>query len=178
MSIPSIVEMAGVFDNPGTALRYLVLHGVLEVPENCSRPACLGRMRVSNLLKPYLYRCSRKRTCGMALSIYKDTFFGSTRLPANKVLLIAYLWLTKSLHTSMITQVGVNANTITNWTNSLRGLVTWDIENLDLADAPIGGEGIIVEIDESKFGKRKYNRGHRVEGIWVVGVYLETPLCR
>jgi hypothetical protein len=50
----------------------------------------------------------------------------------------------------MITQVGVSANTITNWANSLRGLVTWDIENLDLADAPIGGEGIIVKIDESK----------------------------
>jgi hypothetical protein len=108
MSIPSIVELAGVFENPGGALRYLVLHGVLQVPEICSREACLGRMRVSNLLKPYLYRCSRKRTCGMALSIYKDTFFGSTRLPANKVLLIAYLWLTKSLNTAMITQVGVN----------------------------------------------------------------------
>jgi len=26
-----------------------------------------------------------------------------------------------------------------------------------------------VEIDESKFGKRKYHRGHRVEGAWVVG---------
>ncbi len=75
----------------------------------------------------------------------------------------------------MITQVGVSPNTITNWTNSLRGLVAWDIENLDLADAPIGGEGIIVEIDESKFGKRKYNRGHRVEGVWVVGGVEITP---
>jgi hypothetical protein len=28
---------------------------------------------------------------------------------------------------------------------------------------------IIVEIDESKFGKRRYNRGHRVEGNWVFG---------
>ncbi|CAO3642787.1 unnamed protein product [Cunninghamella blakesleeana] len=33
----------------------------------------------------------------------------------------------------------------------------------------IGGEGIVVEIDESKFGKRKNNRGHRVEGVWVLG---------
>jgi len=28
-----------------------------------------------------------------------------------------------------------------------------------------------VEIDESKFGKRKYHRGHRVEGAWVFGGY-------
>ena len=33
----------------------------------------------------------------------------------------------------------------------------------------IGGPGIIVEMDESKFGHRKYNRGHRVESPWVVG---------
>ena len=33
----------------------------------------------------------------------------------------------------------------------------------------IGGNGIEVEIDKSKFGKRKYYRGHRVEGQWVFG---------
>jgi len=31
----------------------------------------------------------------------------------------------------------------------------------------IGGEGKVVEIDESKFGKRKYHRGHYVKGQWV-----------
>ena len=35
--------------------------------------------------------------------------------------------------------------------------------------AIIGGPGVEVEIDESKFGKRKYNRGRQVEGHWVFG---------
>ena len=33
----------------------------------------------------------------------------------------------------------------------------------------IGGEGKIVQIDEGKFGKRKYHRGNHVEGQWVFG---------
>ena len=33
----------------------------------------------------------------------------------------------------------------------------------------IGGPGSIIEIDESKFGKRKYNQGRYVEGHWVFG---------
>jgi transposase-like protein len=46
---------------------------------------------------------------------------------------------------------------------------------LDDEDTLIGGPGVIVEIDESKISKRKYNRGHRVEGAWVVGGVEHTP---
>ena len=35
-------------------------------------------------------------------------------------------------------------------------------------DSIIGGSGIIVEIDETKLGKRKYNGGHRVDGVLVL----------
>ncbi len=34
-------------------------------------------------------------------------------------------------------------------------------------DDKIGSKGIIVEIDESKFGRQKYHHGHRVDGSWV-----------
>ena len=42
----------------------------------------------------------------------------------------------------------------------------------------IGGPVIIVEIDETKFGRRKYYRGHRVDGIWVLGMVERTPKRR
>lgn len=35
----------------------------------------------------------------------------------------------------------------------------------------LGGIGVTVEIDESKFGRRKYHRRHRVEGQWVFRGY-------
>ena len=41
----------------------------------------------------------------------------------------------------------------------------------------LGEPGKTVQIDESKIGKRKYHRGHHVEGQWVFGGIEESRRC-
>jgi len=81
-------------------------------------------------------------------------------------MLIGYLWLCKCKHSSIVKLSGCPSKTVTSFTKFFRELI---ISTLEDDNRMIGGEGIIVEIDESKFGKRKYHRGHIVKGAWVCG---------
>ena len=61
---------------------------------------------------------------------------------------------------------------------------------MDETEDKLGGPGMIVEIDEAKFGRRKYHRGCLVDGHWVLGgvergtdnvflsvVQMQPPYC-
>ena len=60
----------------------------------------------------------------------------------------------------------ISHQTIIEWTAFFREVCINDVLECSL---PIGGNGVKVEIDKSKFGKRKYHKEHRVEGQWVFG---------
>jgi hypothetical protein len=60
---------------------------------------------------------------------------------------------------------GCSSKTVQAFEGFCRQLVSADLQE---EDTIVGGDGIIVEIDECKLGKRKYNRGHMVDGVWSV----------
>lgn len=166
-SIPAQATLNQAFASENGTIAYFNEKGFGFEPLNCYR---CGNDRISdreNSRNGKTYRCNAK-ACRYNWSIFKNTFFEKVRTGANKVLHIAYLWLQDTSLENIATTVGVNSSTVTAWTKCLRELITWDMDSLGQT-AKIGGEGIIVEIDESKFGKRKYNVGHHVEGVWVVG---------
>lgn len=115
------------------------------------------------------FRCT-KRSCNVEFSCRKHTFFFGSSLNCAEILHLAYMWLNKSTQTQSMNQTGHSAPTVTVFHKHFRRLVS---STLDESNTIIGGPNIIVEVDETKLGKRKYYRGHRVDGVWVVaGVEL------
>lgn len=84
----------------------------------------------------------------------------------NELLELAYYWLSECPRSTILVVIGHSPKTTTIYTNTF---VNWSFSSLDNADDTIRGDAVILEIGESKFGKRKYNQGHRIEGFWVVG---------
>ena len=81
--------------------------------------------------------------------------------------MLAKLWL-KVTFSSVISFTGHSSAKVVGFWGHFRRLVA---STLDVEDTIIGGQDVIVEVDESKLVQKNYNRGHRVEGVWVeVGV--------
>ncbi|KAI6647453.1 hypothetical protein LOD99_12449 [Oopsacas minuta] len=80
-----------------------------------------------------------------------------------------YYWAEDiQVHMFLEKQLDWSPNTVVDWKNFMRDVC---IEYLIVNSEPIGGHGTIVEINESKFGKRKYNRGRPLTGQWVFGIF-------
>ena len=84
-----------------------------------------------------------------------------------RVMQILYLFATKDTSTQAVQKLDVSSMTVTNYLKYCRQLVTTGVT--EIQDNMIGGPGRTVQIDEAKFGKRQYNRGHCVDGCWVFG---------
>lgn len=95
------------------------------------------------------------------LSIRTGTFFARSHLPIFQVMAFCNLWLDNVQLQFIQKQLRWAIQTVIDWASFCREVV-FDI--MINKREKIGGVGIEVQIDESKFGKRKYNRGHRVEG--------------
>jgi transposase-like protein len=158
-SIPIWISLIGILRDEKECIKFLFDNDILYNPQSCLY--CGSSLyREKNL-----HRCI-ERQCRKSVSIFKDSFFANNNLKCSEVMMIGYLWLCGNSHSSIVKMTGHSTKTITSYLEFFRELVANTLED---DNQMIGGPGVIVEIDESKFGKNKYHRGHPVGGVWVVG---------
>ena len=81
---------------------------------------------------------------------------------------LLYEYLKKTPRDSAVSSVGITPVTATYYYKKFHEqLAIYAIDNIK--NNLLGGKDETVEIDESYFCRRKYNRGHNVDGIWVLG---------
>ncbi|EFN74509.1 hypothetical protein EAG_13603, partial [Camponotus floridanus] len=77
-----------------------------------------------------------------------------------------FLMIRPPRQTFLMDELNIRSETVVNWSNFCRELcLDWLEDNNEM----IGGEGVIVEIDEAKIGKRKFNKGRLISGQWIFG---------
>lgn len=85
---------------------------------------------------------------------------------------LTYYWIYQLLGDFISRELNIGSDhTIVDWKNFAREVC---LCILKLDSERIVGPGKHVEIDESKFGKRKYHRGKRLDEVWIFGVSKEN----
>lgn len=104
-----------------------------------------------------------------------DTFFSQSNLTLEEILQYIYLWVHGTEQKTIHHELGTASHTDVDFASFCREVC--EVRMIEASER-IGGPGKVVEIDESKFAKRKYNVGHRVTGGWVFGGRERDDKCK
>lgn len=160
------------------------------LPKQSSCPSC--NKRINKIYKVqrsgarkahFRFQCNH-RSCKKSgknqVSIRKDTLFENLHISIRKTLLLIYTFVLKLQYEDICTELAISSDeetkayskpstkTVADLHKTLREVCQYAVEN-HICDKKIGGVGKTVQIDEAKFGKRKYNKGRMVSGTWVLG---------
>ncbi|GBL81146.1 hypothetical protein AVEN_83196-1 [Araneus ventricosus] len=94
-------------------------------------------------------------------TVRKGSWFEESKLTIPEVLILTYLWVKKTPNEWIVDEMNVPEPTVVDWKSVYRKVCV-DMLVKD-SKVKLGGVGMVVEIDGSRFGKRKYNRGKRVD---------------
>lgn len=168
-----LVDLAAILVDAEKLWEFLANHGLVLSALKC--PTCDSDLQVNSSFR---FRCSRrtqrrttkkivKRRCSTNVSARKDTFLANSVLEPKTIIHIVYWFcLGRLTYKDVAAQVHVAHQTIVDWYSFCREVtVNFCVEH----STKLGGPGSTVEIDEAKFGKRKYQRGRLIEGHWVFG---------
>ncbi|KCZ77564.1 hypothetical protein H311_01422, partial [Anncaliia algerae PRA109] len=145
-------ELVKITADYGGTIKWLLEKKILP-----DKMICTCRLNVEmTLVKKtgkFFWRCCK---CDKVKSILSDTIFYKSKLQPNKIIDLIYFWCRDFKQNESSSEIKTRSKkTCMEWYGKLQKLAYSIMKNEKRSK--IGGVGKIVEIDESKFSKRKYN---------------------
>lgn len=151
-------------------------------PEIMLCPKCNSIMNI-NIRENSVYihaRCSRnsdhENQNEVDINLLKDTFMYKGKLRLQQYILLLYCFRWKFTYEQSRQECSIQPNirmstaTICKYFHLFREALELFALQISRTEGKIGGPNTVVEIDETKIGKRKYNRGRLQEGTWILGM--------
>lgn len=164
-------ELYGAMNEPMRWLQWLAEHRLIRNSNDCGicqQPMALVRRAESP--EGFSWKC---RACNTRASVRTGSFFAHCVLGVDTIVMMMFYWAheVKSKHVMLFEGIDDWHNMV-NYNNFFRvECDRWlNRQQVDLGGFDGNGLPIYVEVDESYFFHRKYNRGRRRRGCWVVGL--------
>lgn len=117
----------------------------------------------------YCWVC--KAPCRKETNVRKDSIFEGFKKKFKMLFLFLHSWVKGHLQTEMREEHQLDKNTVSKWCMILKEVcqLYFLMNPINLGGVEPNGMSKVVEIDESHFFRRKYNRGRYRNAIWVFG---------
>ncbi|KAG0423670.1 hypothetical protein DMUE_6132, partial [Dictyocoela muelleri] len=137
--------------------------------EECGNLNDMSYVKRKSALDGFIWTCDK--SCRKSHCLRKNSFFEGCRLDILLIFKIIYKYINKNSYSQISRDLEINRNTVSDYAEKVREIICEYIfqNNQQIGGLHENGEPKIVEIDESLFFKRKYDRGRVVEGQWYVG---------
>ncbi|OWZ15070.1 LOW QUALITY PROTEIN: hypothetical protein PHMEG_00011355 [Phytophthora megakarya] len=139
------------------ALKWCMRDGLIA--ESMACPKCLSEMRRQGKR----WRCNRSG-CRLQRSAHAKSFFARSKAPLSKLVKVLYFWASRTHVGEAAQHVELTPTAAGQWYMYARDICSAE---MNLCDMRVGGEGHVVEIDETSMKKKQ--KYHRHPDFWVFG---------
>lgn len=169
--------VARCYRNDEESLKVFRHHGILPLAVTC--PKCSTECSMDSRHNWQCHRTEKRykrkgyRKCGFQVTDYKGTFMNRCKLRPWQVLLFVNMWLRKHFTlSSSLYNFQISTKSSIDWKSMCSEVTQFWFNN----QQPIGGENIVVEIDEILFLKSNKKLG--TKQVWLFGgIERESKRC-
>ena len=164
--------LSTVFDDCTLQNQFLASCGIIDNEKRCD--LCEGTPLMSYIKDKHAidgYKWVCRRPCKNTHSIRYNSFFYNSKASFKTLFKIFYKYINGDEHIDVAYELSIDRHTSGFWASFVRealGMYMADHSEI-LGGYNEDGTRKIVEIDESLFCRRKYNRGRMLDNQWFVG---------